>query len=65
MPKATSPARSASRAAARERLPGSRTPRPEEDVSMRAVRAAFVAAMVFWGAFGAFIGAVHVAVHHY
>ena len=32
---------------------------------MRAIRAAVVAAMVFWGAFGAFVGAVHVAVHHY
>jgi len=32
---------------------------------MRAVRAAVVAAMIFWGVFGAFIGAVHVAVRHY
>jgi hypothetical protein len=32
---------------------------------MRAIRIAVVAAMVFWGTFGALIGAVHVAVHHY
>src|SRR5579862_241275 len=58
-PNTTSLDRGASGAASGERLPGSRTPRPEEDVSMRAVRAAVVAAVIFWGAFGAFISAVH------
>ena len=64
-PNATSPDRARGRAAARERVPASRASRREEGMSMRAVRAAVVAAMIFWGVFGAFIGAVHVAVHHY
>jgi len=31
---------------------------------MRAVRVAVVSAVIFWGTFGAFLGAVQLAVHH-